>query len=88
MTKTINILALEYSYNKVVNSPYNEYKAYSFVKQKELTRFDGYDIEQAYEDGANAVLEEFRKLLQVSQIRSYHEVYDDIVELVKRLKGE
>ena len=41
-----------------------------------------------YDMGVNAVLEDIKALLPVSQIHSYHEVYDDIVGLVRQLKGE
>ena len=44
-------LARQYAEQQVKDSPNNEYKGYSFELQKELTKFDGYDIEQAYEDG-------------------------------------
>jgi hypothetical protein len=41
----------EYAERRVNNSPYNEYKNYGQNTQMELTTFDGYDIEQAFEDG-------------------------------------
>lgn len=44
-------LSRQYAEQQVKDSPDNEYKGYSFELQKELTKFDGYDIEQAYEDG-------------------------------------
>ena len=42
-------LARQYADKKVEER--NEYPLYDLRKRKELTRFDGYDIEQAYEDG-------------------------------------
>jgi anaerobic ribonucleoside-triphosphate reductase len=42
-------LAKQYADNKVEER--KEYPLYDLRKRKELTRFDGYDIEQAYEDG-------------------------------------
>jgi len=45
------------------------------------------DIE-VFVDGAKAVLKEIESLLSVSQIRSYHEIYDELVEKIKELKGE
>ena len=49
-------LSRQYADQKVKDSPNNEYKNYPLSKQKELTRFDGYDIEQAYEDGYDAAI--------------------------------
>ena len=82
MAKTIEQLSKQYADKRVKDSPYNEYKGYSFTKQKELTRFDGYDIEQAYEDGANAVLEEFEKTLE----RACKPNYVDIALLMDKIK--
>lgn len=42
-------LARQYAERKVEER--KEYPLYDLRKRKELTRFDGYDIEQAYEDG-------------------------------------
>lgn len=41
----------EYTEEKVKTSPNNVFKNYSQYLQMELTKFDGYDIEQAFEDG-------------------------------------
>lgn len=45
-------------------------------------------IRSAFIQGANAVLEEIEPLLHLSQIHSYHEIYDDIMAKIKELKGE
>lgn len=50
-------MATNYANIKVEDSPNNRFKEYSFGRQKEMTTFDGYELEQAYEDGANMVLE-------------------------------
>ena len=42
-------LARQYADHKVEER--NEYPCVSFQRRKELTRFDGFDIEQAYEEG-------------------------------------
>jgi hypothetical protein len=48
-------LAKQYADNKVEER--KEYPLYDLRKRKELTRFDGYDIEQAYEDGYDKAVE-------------------------------
>ena len=42
-------LAQQYADQKVLEK--NEYPLYNLHKRKELTRFDGFEIEQAFEDG-------------------------------------
>ena len=44
-------LARQYAEKKVRESPANLYKGYHLHRQMELTRFDGYDVEQAFGDG-------------------------------------
>lgn len=44
----------QYAEEKVRKSPENLYKGYHLHRQMELTRFDGYDIQQAFEDGFDA----------------------------------
>lgn len=46
---TIEQLSAAYADQKVKER--NEYPQYDMHRQKTLTRFDGYDIEQAHEDG-------------------------------------
>lgn len=48
------ILSQQYAEKAVRESPNNLYKGYDLHRQMELTRFDGYDIQQAYEDGFDA----------------------------------
>ena len=48
-------LAKQYADKKVEER--KEYPLYDLRKRKELTRFDGYDIEQAYEDGYDKAVE-------------------------------
>ena len=48
-------LAKQYAERKVEER--KEYPLYDLRKRKELTRFDGYDIEQAYEDGYDKAVE-------------------------------
>lgn len=52
MTKTE--LSEHYANQKVLANPRNAFIGYSWDTQKKLTTFDGYDIEQAYEDGFDA----------------------------------
>jgi GNAT superfamily N-acetyltransferase len=44
-------LSRQYAEKKVRESPNNMYKNYHLHRQMECTHFDGYDIQQAYEDG-------------------------------------
>ena len=71
----IERLSDEYAVNKVMDR--HEYENYNIHKRKELTRFDGYDIEQAYEDGANAILD----------IIENHRLSDEVKELIQELRG-
>lgn len=48
-------LAKQYADKKVDER--KEYPLYDLSKRKELTTFDGYDIEQAYEDGFDKAVE-------------------------------
>lgn len=48
-------LAKQYAEKKVDER--KEYPLYDLRKRKELTRFDGYDIEQAFEDGYDKAVE-------------------------------
>lgn len=41
-----------------------------------------------FEAGANAVLGEIDNLMRASQTRSYREIYNDLEELIKQLKGK
>jgi hypothetical protein len=87
MSKNMKIedLAKEYSDKKVAESPNNEYKNYSQTKQKELTRFDGYDIEQAYEDGGKAVLE---KIMQAIRDKKTGTRFGDVIDCIRELRGD
>ena len=42
-------------------SPNNLYKGYHLHRQMELTRFDGYDIQQTFEDGFDAGFNEWKE---------------------------
>ena len=55
MTKTE--LSEHYANQKVLANPRNAFTGYSWDTQKKLTTFDGYDIEQAYEDGYDKAVE-------------------------------
>ena len=50
-------LARQYADKKTAESPLNAYNNYPLERQKELCTFDGYDIEQAFEDGYDAAIE-------------------------------
>ena len=63
----------------------SEYKNYSQTKQKELTRFDGYDIEQAYEDGGKAVLE---KIMQAIRDKKTGTRFGDVIDCIRELRGD
>ena len=84
---TLEELARQYADQQVDESPENEYKQYSHTKQKELTRFDGYDIEQAYEDGGKRILEEIDRVL-CSRIVKNRTKLGDVMELVRKLKND
>ena len=56
-------LAKQYADKKTAESPLNAYNNYPLERQKELCTFDGYDIEQAYEDGFDKAMELARKCL-------------------------
>lgn len=47
-------LSYQYAEKAVRENPGNKYKGYHLHRQMELTRFDGYDIQQAFEDGMDA----------------------------------
>ena len=65
---------------KTIDFEQELYKAFGQVKDFTL----GMRIAKYFYDmGVNAVLDDIKGLLPVSQIHSYHEVYDDIVELVR-----
>ena len=50
-------LSEHYASQKVLANPRNAFIGYSWDTQKKLTTFDGYDIEQAYEDGFDKAVE-------------------------------
>ena len=54
-------LSKKYAEKVVRESPNNLYKGYHLHRQMELTRFDGYDIQQAFEDGFDAGLNEWKE---------------------------
>ena len=52
-------LAVRYSNSAVEGK--GQYRNYDFDVRKELTSFDGYELEQAYEDGFDKAIEMFNK---------------------------
>lgn len=50
-------LAKQYADKKLSENPRNVYKKLPLGMQKSLTNFDGYDIEQAFEDGYDKAVE-------------------------------
>ena len=50
--------------------------------------YDDVWMHNAYIEGAKAVLKEIEAMLSVSQVRSYHEIYDELLEKIKELKEE
>ena len=60
-----------------------EYPACDRYRRKCLTRFDGFEIEQAYEDGANAVLDKILAFMADDDRISY----DHIRKLINEMKG-
>lgn len=56
-------LSEHYANQKVLANPRNVFTGYSWDTQKKLTTFDGYDIEQAFEDGFDKAVELARKCL-------------------------
>lgn len=57
-------LSKQYADKKTSESPRNVYRFLPLEKQKELTCFDGYEIEVAYEDGFDKAMEEIRKEIE------------------------
>lgn len=57
-------LAKQYADKKTAESPLNAYNNYPLERQKELCTFDGYDIEQAFEDGFDKAVELARDYLE------------------------
>ena len=72
-----------------------QYTEYDFTTRKELTKFDGFDIEQAYEDGANAMKKEMvewieknlSKYLYTLPYSSSVHGDDDFIEELKKEVG-
>ena len=83
MAKTIQQLAEEYRRKiRPLFESYSESNLYP------VSAYDQDDMDKMFEYGVNYTLDEIRRLMEISQIHSYHEVYDDIVKLMKQLKGE
>lgn len=57
-------LSKQYADKKTYESQRNVYRHLPLDKQKELTCFDGYEIEVAYEDGFDKAVEEIRKEIE------------------------
>lgn len=72
-------LSTKYAEKAVRENPNNLYKGYHFHRQMELTRFDGYDIQQAWEDGYDAGLVEWKK----AQGEDLPEYGREVIVLVK-----
>lgn len=64
-------LAQQYADSKVEER--KEYLNYDFHRRKILTKFDGYDIEQAYEDGFDKAISCYRNLI-------WHDVAEELPE--------
>lgn len=56
-------LAKQYADKKLSETPRNVYKKLPLGMEKSETNFDGYDIEQAFEDGFDNAVELARKCL-------------------------
>lgn len=76
-------LAKEYSDQKVEDR--GEYKMCDSYRRKSLTKFDGYDVEQAYEDGGRRVLQEIDQAIRDKKTGTR---FGDILECIRELKGE
>ena len=63
-------LVKQYADKKLSENPRNVYKKLPLGMQKSLTNFDGYDIEQAYEDGFDKAVGEILKWLR-NNYRNY-----------------
>ena len=64
---------------------------YDMLYRKGLDVFDGYDIENAYSDGANAVLKQIETRIAMGKYSSIQtsSLILDLVEMtIKELKGE
>lgn len=73
----ISEMAFKYANDKVEEK--GQYIKYDFQKRKELTTFDGYEIEQSYEDGAKAMSEYF-----IRRFFSYGDVHIEYIKLLTK----
>lgn len=84
MTKTE--LSEHYANQKVLANPRNAFTGYPWDIQKSLTRFDGYDIEQAYEDGYDKAVELAREWLE--EIFGDYQNKDNVIEIFRKKMEE
>lgn len=84
MTKTE--LSEHYANQKVLANPRNAFTGYSWDTQKKLTTFDGYDIEQAYEDGYDKAVELAREWLE--EIFGAYQNKDNVIEIFRKKMEE
>jgi len=84
MTKTE--LSEHYANQKVLANPRNAFTGYSWDTQKKLTTFDGYDIEQAYEDGFDKAVELAREWLE--EIFGAYQNKDNVIEIFRKKMEE
>lgn len=94
--RTKEELSQQYAEEKVRESPNNLYKGYHLHRQMELTHFDGYDIQQAFEDGMDVHYRETPSVISIEGSwfwgTSIHHIISNGQALVKlvfdnRLKG-
>lgn len=81
---TIEDIAKKYADQRVKSRIPAGYQNYSFELQKEQYIFDGYDIDDAVEFGARAVLEEIEKAWNSSSIGFIAEMA--VIDKIKELK--
>lgn len=79
-------LAKQYADKKTAESPLNAYNNYPLERQKELCTFDGYDIEQAYEDGYDKAVELAREWLE--EIFGAYQNKDNVIEIFRKKMEE
>lgn len=75
----IGNLAALYAKEKV--NERGEYPGFNIRIRKTLTRFDGFDIEQAYEEGADAVMDKILSFMAEDNRISYEHIRTLIREL-------
>ena len=79
----------KYSDDKVIRQ--GEYSMYSLPRRKTLSRFTGYDLEEAYDDGGMWVINQIEEAighLQRNDINEPHLMLLHLNNVINKLKGK